>query len=106
MRPKIVDRQYSIEVLPYADAPWAPTAPGMSLRWAWRIVDETGGSQMVSSSSLSEQEVRRVAEAALIRMRKLDTGQPPKINPTLNRRSRTRATHGTPLEQEPTQEMT
>ncbi len=106
MPTKLSDRNYRIEVLPYAEAPWAPTAQGTALRWAWRLVDDTGRSQMVGSSSKSEYEVRSLAEAALIRMRKLDIGQPPKINPTLNRRSRTRVTNGTPLEQESTQEMT
>ncbi|MHB8697720.1 MAG: hypothetical protein ACYC9J_06735 [Sulfuricaulis sp.] len=107
MLTKIADRNYRIEVLPYSEAPWAPSAQGTALRWAWRIVDDMGRSLMVGSSSKSEQEeVRRLAESALIRMIKLDTGKPTKINPTLNRRSRTRAPHDTPQEQELAPEAT
>ncbi|MHB8727405.1 MAG: hypothetical protein ACYC9K_00010 [Sulfuricaulis sp.] len=94
MKTNTADRKYRIEVLPYAQAPWAPMAQGTALRWAWRIVDETGRSRMVGSSNKSNHEVRGLAEAALIRMGKLNVGQPVKLNPILNRKSRNRAVNG------------
>ncbi len=86
MQAKIANQNYRIDVLPYADAPWAPTAPGTPLRWAWRVVDEAGQPQMVGSSNLSEQKVRDLAAAAVTRLRSLNAGKPAKINPTLKRK--------------------
>ncbi len=92
MTTKFPERQYRVDILPYAEASWAPSTPGTALRWAWRIVDETGHAQMSGSSNLSEQALRDLTEAAVIRLRKYETGKPPKINPTLKRKGSARAT--------------
>ncbi len=86
MHNKSVDRYYRIDVMPCADAPWAPTSPGTALRWAWRIVDESGQIQAIGSSNLPEQEVRNLAAAAVTRLKNYHAGKPPKINPTLKRK--------------------
>ncbi len=85
---KPADRHFRIEILPYAEAPWAPTAQGTSLRWAWRIVDESGQSQMVGSSSLSEQEVRLLVESAITRVKGYGTGKPAKTTLTLKQKAK------------------
>lgn len=89
---KFSEKQYRVDILPYAEAPWAPRAPGTALRWAWRIVDGVGDPQMCGSSNLPEDELRQLTEAAVIRLKKYETGKPPKVNPTLKRKGSVRAT--------------
>lgn len=98
MQTKIADPKYRIEVLPYAEAPWAPTVPGTPLRWAWRIADESGRPQMVGSSNLSEQQVRDLTEAAVVRLKNYESGKPRKINPTLKQKRTSHSTVGLPTE--------
>ncbi len=90
MRNNPTDRHYRIDVRPYAESPWAPTAPGMPLRWAWRIVDKTGQPPMVGSYNLSEQKMRDLAAGAVTRLKGFNAGNPAKINSTLKRKGKSK----------------
>lgn len=80
MQSSITEGLYQIDIVPYAEAPWAPVAPGASLRWAYRIVDAAGQPKMVGSSNDSEQKVREFARAAVTRLKLLNNGKPSRAN--------------------------
>ena len=55
------------EVVPYAEAPWAPHLPGFSFRWAWRVVNPDGSVHVTGVSNGSAEEARAQAENAATR---------------------------------------
>ncbi len=53
---------YRTEVVPYAEAPWAPHIPGCGFRWAWRVLNPDGSVHVTGVSNGSAEEARAQAE--------------------------------------------
>ncbi len=58
---------YRTEVMPYAEAPWAPHLPGCAFRWAWRVLNPDGSMHVTGVSNGSAQDARVQAENAASR---------------------------------------
>lgn len=86
MQTTITEEPYRIDILPFAEAMWAPRAAGTSLRWAWRIIDAVGNAKMVGSSNDPEQKVREFAIAAVTRLKLLNNGKPSRTNVLMRRK--------------------
>ncbi|MHB8697698.1 MAG: hypothetical protein ACYC9J_06625 [Sulfuricaulis sp.] len=55
---------YRTEVVPYAEATWAPHLPGCRFRWAWRVLNPDGSLHLTGVSNGSAEEARAQAENA------------------------------------------
>lgn len=58
---------YRTEVVPYAEAPWAPHLPGSCFRWAWRVLNPDGSVHVTGVSNGSAEEASAQAENAAYR---------------------------------------
>ncbi len=58
---------YRTEVVPYAEAPWAPHLPGCDFCWAWRVLNPDGSVHVTGVSNGSAAEAQVQAENAAYR---------------------------------------
>jgi hypothetical protein len=54
--------KYRTEVVPYAEAPWAPHMPGYEFRWAWRVLNPDGSVHATGVSNGSVENARAQAD--------------------------------------------